>query len=86
MPTQLNAGHVDTFDAEESMAKEIEKAVNDLMGLPPADPRERRRFFVAIARGVISHLKQRQAAFEIHFSVNGSAQTIDTHPNIQVQP
>lgn len=58
-----------------SMADEIDKALRDLMildGLPPlkTDPndpetRDRRRLFVAIARGVAKHLDDRANSFRI---------------------
>ena len=85
MATQLFAGSLATFDTEDSMAREIERAVQQTMGLPPADPVERRRFFIAIARGVIQHLKQAQAAFDIAVTV-GTHSTVHVHPDIQVKP
>ena len=58
-----------------SMAAEMEKELNDLMvqdGLPalsmdPTDDsiRDRRRLFVAIARGVAKHLKENKDAIDI---------------------
>ena len=58
-----------------SMADEMDKALRDLMildGLPPlkTDPndpetRDRRRLFVAIARGIAKHLNDQESAFRI---------------------
>lgn len=58
-----------------SMAAAIENELNSLMtsdGLPPlnmdaSDPtvRDRRRFFVAIARGVVAHLEDHKGSIEV---------------------
>jgi hypothetical protein len=48
------------------MGAEIEKAVAQVLGpFPPGDPTYYRKLFIAIARGVISHLKQREQAFDV---------------------
>lgn len=69
---RLYAGSLAAFSG--SMAQEIEKAMNELLiddgkdPLPTADPEERdmrRRLFIAIARGVIRHIKDRQEAFVV---------------------
>jgi hypothetical protein len=67
-----------TFDYAgfaDSMAKRIEDELDDLLALDglhglkhgPADAevRDRRRLFVAIARGVVIHLRENQAAFTV---------------------
>jgi hypothetical protein len=69
----------------DSMAHEIERELNALMindGLPPlgmdADDRnvrDRRRLFVAIARGVVKHLADNPGAFAI--TTNNSSITAE---------
>jgi hypothetical protein len=88
MTTQLWAGSLSDFD--DSMAGEIEKAMNDLltsggMSALPADDSDqtaqRRRLFIAIASGVITHLQKREQAIEV--TVTGVAETVT--PKIQVR-
>jgi hypothetical protein len=85
MATELYAGTLADFD--DSMAKEIEDALAELLGpLPSAPPKlvaDRRALFIAIANGVIRHLKSKQAALEI--TVNTGTVTITTNPDIQVR-
>lgn len=78
---------------ETSMAAEIEDALNDLRqekGLEalPANDTDRQMLFIAIARGVINHLKTNEAAFVIHFHVDtasGGDVEITTQPTIDVR-
>ena len=59
----------------DSMAAAIEEELNQLMkddklpelNMDASDPtvRDRRRFFVAIARGVVAHLQNRKGAIEV---------------------
>jgi hypothetical protein len=85
MPTELYAGTLADFN--DSMAKEIEDALADLMGPLPSAPEklvnDRRALFIAIANGVINHLKNKQAALEIEFDVG--AVHVTTNPNIKVR-
>ncbi len=85
MPTQLYAGTLADFD--DSMAKAIEDALVQLLGPLPSAPEtlvhDRRRLFIAIARGVIDHLASKQAALTITCDVNGTVTT--TNPVIQVR-
>ena len=74
MATELTGGG-DVFDPEtdDSMAAAIERHLNHLLAtpLPPDDTpeaRERRRFFAAIARGVIDHLSANPDAFRVVFT------------------
>jgi hypothetical protein len=64
---QVYAGRLEDFD--DSMAQEIEIALNALSGpLPSAPPKtveDRRKLFIAIANGVIKHLKNHQAAVQV---------------------
>ncbi|MFQ5793432.1 MAG: hypothetical protein ACE5JP_00075 [Candidatus Bipolaricaulia bacterium] len=74
---------------ENSMAGEIEKALNDLRAKEGMDPiplgnRDRRMLFIAIARGVINHLKNNEQAFQIH--LEDGTHTHDGHPTIGVKP
>ena len=85
MPTELYAG---TFaDFNDSMAKEIEDALAELIGPLPSAPEklvnDRRALFIAIANGVINHLKNKQAALEIKFDVGPIHVT--TSPDIKVR-
>jgi hypothetical protein len=85
MPTELYAGTLTNF--KDSMAKEIEDALSNLIGPLPSAPEklvnDRRALFIAIANGVINHLKNKQAALEIEFDVG--AVHVTTNPNIKVR-
>ncbi len=70
MPIELYGGGVDDGAYADSMAEEMEKALNQVRGeedlLPlPAGDRDRRMLFIAIARGVINHLEKKKQAFTI---------------------
>ena len=90
-PGNFVADQVDYSHFVNSMADEMDKALADLMALDhlPAlktDPhdrevRDRRRLFVAIARGVAKHLHDHGADFRITLPGPGS---IVVTPNIQV--
>ena len=60
MPTELYAGT--QVDFNDSMAKEIEDALDQLIGPLPSAPQklveDRRALFIAIANGVINHLEK----------------------------
>jgi len=85
MPTELYAGTLADFN--DSMAKAIEDALINLMGPLPSVPQkvvdDRRALFIAIARGVINHLAEKQAALQIDFDVG--LDHITTNPVIQVR-
>ena len=85
MPTELYAGTLANFN--DSMAQEIEDALTNLIGPLPSAPEklvnDRRALFIAIANGVINHLKNKQAALAIAFDVGPTHVT--THPDIQVR-
>ena len=85
MPTELYAGTLADFN--DSMAKEIEDALTNLIGPLPAAPEklvhDRRALFIAIANGVINHLQKKQAALESKFNVGPVSVT--THPDIKVR-
>ena len=87
MPAQLYAGQIATFDLEDSMARQMEIALASLMGPLPSAPQEvvddRRKFLIAIARGVINHLKLQEDAFKISFDVG--VHHVDTTPTIDVR-
>lgn len=80
MPTELYAGTL--VDFNDSMAKEIEDALADLIGPLPSAPEklveDRRALFIAIANGVINHLKSKQAAVEITFDIGFETVTATT--------
>jgi hypothetical protein len=85
MPTELYAG---TFaDFNDSMAKDIEDALTALIGPLPSAPQklveDRRALFIAIANGVINHLKDKQAALEI--TIDTGIGTVTTNPDIKVR-
>lgn len=75
-PGNLNNNQTDYSDFINSMASTIEQELNDLMtmdGIPPLNMdandesiRDRRRLFVAIARGVVRHLAENKDAIEIN--------------------
>jgi hypothetical protein len=91
--SQLYGGSLGNFDIEDSMAKDIEEELSDLriaegLGpLPAGDSRDRRIFFLAIARGVIRHLKEKEDAFHVSVAVNGAhnhnaTTTLDVKPDV----
>jgi hypothetical protein len=54
------------FDDPTCMAAEIEKGVVQVAGpFPPGDPTYYRKLFIAIAKGVIEHLRLRQQAINV---------------------
>lgn len=86
MPTELFPGTLSNFN--DSMAKSIEDALEDLIGPLPAAPPEviadRRKFFIAIAEGVIRHLQAKEDAFEITVGIDSHAPVTVT-PNIRAR-
>jgi hypothetical protein len=90
--TQLYSGTFGSGYAG-SMAEAIETALNDLRGEKGLDPLpandvDRQMMFLAIAQGVINHLKDREEAFQINFTVDATTPasiTVTTHPVIDVQ-
>jgi len=81
-PGRFSANQTDYSAFVNSMADEMDKALNELMlldDLPPlkTDPndrevRDRRRLFVAIARGIAIHLRDNEAAFRITLPILGN--------------
>lgn len=74
----IKPGTLDDFSG--SMAEAIEQSLNTsliadgLPGLPMEDTperRDRRRLFVAIARGVVGHLKAQQASMVVPYDDDG---------------
>ena len=93
-PGQMGSPNDDDTPAvfADSMAADIEAAFSELLqdaGLPPLaddnskESRDRRRLFVAIARGVVRHLVERQDAFTIHVPHDTDGVTV--HPTISVE-
>lgn len=75
-----------------SMAEEMEAAMNELLAhdslqtLPTGDTqevRDRRRLFIAIARGVIRHLEDKEKAFQVR--VEGGPFPRTFTPDVQVR-
>ena len=68
------------------MARAIEDSLTQLLGPLPSAPlslvEDRRALFIAISRGVINHLKSREAAFRIEFNVGPTH--VSTTPHIDV--
>ena len=86
LPTSLGGGAFDNTPYDNSMAAEIEAQLNQLLtadGLQamPIDnsqeTRDRRRLFVAIARGVVRHLRDNADAIDINETIGPV-----THPTI----
>lgn len=81
-PGQLTENATDFSAFTGSMAEMIEQELNELLeldGLPHLtdDPddrevRDRRRFFIAISRGIVRHLVARNHAFVIDLGLAGS--------------
>lgn len=75
LPGRLLTKQVDYSGFDDSMAAAIEEELNALLEvdeLPPLvmddnnrEVRDRRRFFLAIARGVVRHLRDRQTSIHI---------------------
>jgi len=75
----------------DSMAADMEIMLNQLLeadGLPKLlehdnsrETRDRRRLFVAIARGIVKHLDQQHEAIKV--TVTGGAQTVS--PNFEIE-
>jgi hypothetical protein len=87
----IKPGSLDDFDY--SMAAAIEAELNMMLvadgqpGLPMDDTperRDRRRLFVAIARGVTAHLKDHEASLVVHYLDNPTHRT--TNVVLQVAP
>jgi hypothetical protein len=67
-----------------SMARDIEAELEALVQLPPDDdPVPRRKILIAIATGVINHLKNNANALAVPDVP--SANTVQVHPTITVQ-
>ena len=86
----IKPGSLSDFD--NSMAAAIEMQLHDMLlddNLPgllfdgTPETRDRRRFFVAIARGVVGHLRDNQASIVIHYQ--DDAATKSTSPILSVQ-
>ena len=77
-------------DFSGSMAAAIETELNTMLllaGLPqlPAEADRRddhRRLFVAIARGVVGHLKANQSSIQITYDDDGSTETATTNLSV----
>jgi len=77
-----------------SMAEQIEIQLNALLGLDglPALPgdaddrevRDRRRLFVAIARGVVKHLHDNRTAIDIRVP-DGEGGTVTVNPTFEIE-
>lgn len=87
---QLHAGTLVDFDTVDNMAKEIETAYDAVRRAAPplgggiADPlpsgdsgRDRRMLFIAVAAGVINHLKNNPHAFHVTVRNGAAAYTGD---------
>lgn len=71
MAVKLKAGSIDDFSG--SMAKAMIEAFRDEWqkvrgGEPPEDTEEMKLLFIAIARGVVDHLVERKAAFQLVYT------------------
>lgn len=81
MATPFNQVYAGTLaDFNDSMAQEIEIALNALSPLPSAPPKmveDRRKLFIAIAKGVITHLKNHQAAIQVDLVGGNHVTTIN---------
>jgi hypothetical protein len=79
MPTdQLRRGTLTDWSggSADSMAREIENALQQFFGpFPPIAPDDRRNFCLAIAHGVLNHLRAHPQAFEVRVTIGGSTYT-----------
>ena len=84
----IRPGTLSTFNG--SMAHAIEIELNTLLAvagmspLPTGAPERdvHRRMLVAIARGVVAHLKANEADLDVHYNADGSNKT--THVTLDV--
>jgi hypothetical protein len=69
----LRAGELgDWAGPTASMAREIETALQNVIPLPAGeDPLPRRKLCVAIAKGVLKHLKDNQASITVQVPTSG---------------
>lgn len=89
LPFDLGGGVFDDAPYTGSLAAQIEDELNLLLtadGLQPVpldntqESRDRRRLFVAIARGIVRHLRDQQAAIDVKVSALPST----VHPVLNV--
>jgi hypothetical protein len=91
MANQLTAGtYTDGPNKTGSMAAAIEWHLNQLLTTPlPADDtpeaRDRRRFFAAIARGVVEHLKDNPDALKVIFTQVDGGNLGNYRAHVEVQ-
>ena len=87
----LNPGDFSNFGG--SMAEAIDQALDALMtadkkpalAQPPApDARDRQRFFIAIAQGILTYLQTNEDAITVTIPAGGTGGTVNV--NIAVQP
>ncbi|KHE93416.1 MAG: hypothetical protein K8F52_05615 [Candidatus Scalindua rubra] len=88
VPIKLYGGKLNDF--EDSMAEEIEKALNQVRseeGMPalPTGDKDRRMLFIAIARGVINHLQKKQEGFTVTVT-DGHSHSGHTSINVKRPP
>jgi hypothetical protein len=89
MADQLYAGSLSDFDTVPNMAKAMEDSLAAQIGPLQGDPTMRRQVLIALAQGVINHLKQEQKAFQVNINGSDSAGdtfTVSAFPSIQVHP
>lgn len=87
-PGDLTANPVDFTGFADSMAEAMEEELDALLGLdglPPVskdesdrEVRDRRRFMIAIARGVVRHLAERHDALTVTHDGDTRTVAIDT--------
>jgi hypothetical protein len=85
MPTPANQLYAGTLlDFDDSLAQEIEIAMDALSPLPSAPQKmvdDRRKLFIAIANGVINHLRNHQRAVAVTLDGGGNhITTINVRP------
>lgn len=87
MADYLRAGALndwtDTSPDPVSLAKEIETLLQAVVPFPPDDkPEPRRQLFIVLAKGILNHLSNNAAAFQIDSSKFPTITlTINVHPS-----
>jgi hypothetical protein len=85
----IKPGSLDDFG--NSMAAAIESELNTLLvadglpglpGAPAQDVRDRRRLFVAIARGVVRHLRDNQVSIVVPYNDSGTPRSTSANLNV----
>jgi hypothetical protein len=76
-PNELRRGVMSDWSTDtRSMARDIEDAIEQWFGpFPPIDPKDRRKFCLAVAHGVLNHLRDHSNAMRVTVRVGNTDHT-----------